>query len=75
MSEYVPLPSSTGMVLCLIAAILAALVGLASISQATTGAVFMAGACFWAVLARIAQAGRQHKQVMRALAERQLEVR
>ena len=42
--------------------ILAAAVGLLSLSQATMGVGFMAGACLLAILARIAQASDHQKQ-------------
>ncbi len=42
--------------LCLISAFIALVVGASSLSQATMGAGLIAAACFWAILARIAQA-------------------
>jgi len=46
----------------LVIAVLVAVAGVFSASEATLGAVLMGLACFLGILARIAQAGDQHKE-------------
>lgn len=58
--------SSAGMILCLLVGFGLAGFALLAMSEANMGAVLMAGACFWGILARLAQAGQQHKERMRA---------
>ncbi len=51
-------------VFCLIAAFLTLIFGVLSLSNDTLGAGGIGIACFWAILARIAQADAQHSRVM-----------
>ncbi len=54
--------------LCLAAAFIALLAGATMLTQATMGAGVIAAACFWAILARIAQAAA-HDSKMRGRLE------
>jgi hypothetical protein len=55
------------MVALIILAVLAALVGLVSLSQATLGVGLICGGCLLGVLARIAQAQAQHRELQEVL--------
>ena len=55
------------MVVLIILAVLVALVGLVSLSQATLGVGLICGGCLLGVLARIAQAQAQHRDVQEVL--------
>lgn len=50
-----------------ICASLGVLVGLIFTSSATMGVAIIAVCCFLAILARLAQAGHHHREIMRAL--------
>lgn len=65
--EPITASSGAGTVLLLVLALLAAGIGLLSLSQATAGVGMLAGACLLAICARIAQAARQHRDVLRAM--------
>lgn len=56
------------MVLMVILSALAAIVGAASLSNATAGVGGLAFACLLAIFARIAQAGTQHAALMKSVA-------
>lgn len=49
---------------CLVSAFLALVIGALSLSNATMGVGGIGAACFWAILARIAQAQAQHAQLV-----------
>ena len=54
-------------VLLIVLSLAVAGIGLLMSSQATIGVAFIGGGCLLAVLARIAQAARQHDQLVAAL--------
>jgi uncharacterized paraquat-inducible protein A len=58
-------------VLLIILAIISAAAGALYVNNATVGVACLAGACLLAILARIAQADRQHAQLMERLAGRE----
>jgi hypothetical protein len=53
--------------LLVIGALIAAAMGGLSLSNATEGVGFLAGACLLAIFARMAQSSRQHRDIMRTL--------
>lgn len=55
--------------LLVVLAILLALIGFFSLSQATTGVGILACACLFAIFARIAQASDHHAQVMKVIGQ------
>lgn len=71
LSESARQTSSPGMVLCLIVSSIAVLGGIATTPSEpfAQGLAALAVACFFAVCARIAQAGHQHKQLLRELSK------
>jgi hypothetical protein len=48
-------------------AILAWVIGLLTLSQATTGVGAIGSACFLAILVRLVEAGSQHKELLAAI--------
>jgi len=54
-------------ILLVIVAALAALAALFNLNQATLGVGLLAYACFFAILARLAQAGVQHAELRRII--------
>lgn len=55
---------SVGVVLLVVFSVLFAIAGFVFSSNATSGTVTMAFACLLAIFARIAQAGRQHEELL-----------
>jgi hypothetical protein len=51
-------------VVLVVVSVIAALIGVVSLSNATMGVGFVAGACLLAILARIAQAGEHHRELL-----------
>ena len=51
-------------IILVILALISGVIGFFSISQATTGVGFLAAACLLAILARISQADKHHKEVI-----------
>lgn len=61
---------SGGAMVLVILAVLGGLVGLASLSQATFGVGLICGSCLLAVVARIAQAAKEHRDICERLDRR-----
>jgi len=62
-----PTTVSGGAIVLILVAVVAAIVGAGSLSNATVGVGLMAAACLLAIFARIAQAGTHHREVMFAI--------
>ena len=67
LADTTPTSSSLGLVVCLAFGALIAVFGMLFHSEATRGVAFLTLACFLAICARIAQAGHQHKQMLKAI--------
>lgn len=55
---------NTGVTLLLVFAVIVAVIGLVSLSSATSGPGLIALGCFLAIIGRILQAGAHHKAIM-----------